>query len=329
LGDNERYEENFIESSELESWKPAAFIKGLITDLNSDINVTPIIDDRMLVNCWYANDAISQSITDNTDFANSETWYKHTFIDEGDDSTCQNDEMRKELLKESTYKRWQKYGSLYGISRYSLVCLTGEGYFSTAILARHMKTLYARLFELAIVQQASILRFSQEVAEVNKMFNATNKEQRYDIRRVESLHYAYINFINSIYFLDVTAQDQGIELYDLLKKQFRLQEREADLENEIGKLYEFVSMKEEKNSAENGERLNLIAAFLVPTTLVLAVFGMNDIGIHLNNEGKFPIFYLGENSTGILLQLIITGIVFALSVMLLIHYIRGQKNRTK
>jgi Mg2+ and Co2+ transporter CorA len=77
--------------------------------------------------------------------------------------------------------------------------------------------------------------------------------------------------------LDVTAQDQGIELYDIMKEQFKLKERETDLENEIGKLYEYAMMKEEKNSADNSWKLNLLAALIIPATLVLGFFSMNDV----------------------------------------------------
>lgn len=32
------------------------------------MDVTPVIDDRMLVNCWYGNDELSKEIKNNEDF---------------------------------------------------------------------------------------------------------------------------------------------------------------------------------------------------------------------------------------------------------------------
>jgi hypothetical protein len=276
LGDDERYKDNFVKNKDSKSWKPADFITNLIKDLDKEITVFPIIDDRMLVNCWYTNEGLSKQIRNSMYFQESDLWYKHVFVDEGNDSTCQNDEMRMDLLKKSTYPRWQKYGTLFGVSRYSIVCIAGENGFSVNCLARHMKTLYARLFELAIVQQASMLRFSQEVTKVSKNFQSGEKG-KYNIQHIESLHREYLKFINRIFFLDVTAQDQGIELYDIMKEQFKLKERETDLENEIGKLYEYAMMKEEKNSADNSWKLNLLAALIIPATLVLGFFSMNDV----------------------------------------------------
>lgn len=70
--------------------------------------------------------------SDSNEFINSDFWYKYVFVDSGDndyDVTCQNKELRTKLIKESTYERWQKFGTLYGITRYSMVALTDEGDF--------------------------------------------------------------------------------------------------------------------------------------------------------------------------------------------------------
>ena len=84
-------------------WQPAWFIKHLIEDLSSSLRVTPVIDDRMLVNCWYGNDDLATDIkTVDKDgkvpFVYSDLWYKHLFVDNGSDPTCQNEEMKKRLL---------------------------------------------------------------------------------------------------------------------------------------------------------------------------------------------------------------------------------------
>ena len=149
-------------------WKPAVFIDNLIKDLSPDMKVTPVIDDRMLVNCWYGNDELSKQVKDMTgnlkdgEFVMGNFWYKYVFVDDGNDDTCRNNEMKKKLLEESTYYRWQEQGTLYGISRYSMVALTDTSWFASNILAMHMRTIYSRMFELIIIQRASMLRFSGE-----------------------------------------------------------------------------------------------------------------------------------------------------------------------
>lgn len=261
-------------------WQPALFIKNLIKDLSAELDTSSIIDDRMLVNCWYGNNELSKKVVNNAknekdDFVKCDFWYKYVFIDNGDDpfdETCQNETMKEELLKTSTYFRWQKLGSLYGASRYSLVLLTDRNWFATNVLAMHMRTIYSRMFELIIIQRASMLRFSSEVTKVSGLTGYSNKEVA---MHISSLYKEYIRFVNQIYFRNVTVQDQGIELYDMLMKQFASKEQIKDLDDEISELYQYITLLVDQNRNENGEKLNLLAAAFLPATLLCGFLGMN------------------------------------------------------
>lgn len=258
-------------------WQPAWFIKHLIEDLSSEMKVTPVIDDRMLVNCWYGNDDLANEIKtadkdEKIPFLYSDLWYKHLFVDNGSDATCQNEEMKKRLLKESTYSRWQKYGTLYGLSRYSMVLLTDTQWFAKNVLAMHMRTIYSRMFELVIIQRASMLRFSGEVTKVSALKGDDNKVLA---DRIASLYKEYIRFINQIYFRSVTAQDQGIEMYEMLLRQFDSDTQIKDLDEEISELHQYVSLVNDQRRNENGEILNILATIFLPATLLTGVFGMN------------------------------------------------------
>ena len=256
-------------------WQPAWFIKHLIEDLSSSLRVTPVIDDRMLVNCWYGNDDLATDIkTVDKDgkvpFVYSDLWYKHLFVDNGSDPTCQNEEMKKSLLEKSTYCRWQKYGTLYGLSRYSMVALTNTG--ARGFIDVHMRTIYSRMFELVILQRASMLRFSGEVTKVSALKGDDNKKIS---ERIASLYKEYIRFINQIYFRSVTAQDQGIEMYEMLLRQFDSIAQIKDLDEEISELHQYVSLMIDQRRNENGEILNILATIFLPATLLTGVFGMN------------------------------------------------------
>lgn len=258
-------------------WQPAWFIKHLIEDLSSSLRVTPVIDDRMLVNCWYGNDDLATDIkTVDKDgkvpFVYSDLWYKHLFVDNGSDPTCKNDEMKKRLLEKSTYCRWQKDGTLYGLSRYSMVALTNAQWFAKNVLAMHMRTIYSRMFELVILQRASMLRFSGEVTKVSALKGDDNKKIS---ERIASLYKEYIRFINQIYFRSVTAQDQGIEMYEMLLRQFDSDTQIKDLDEEISELHQYVSLVNDQRRNENGEILNILATIFLPATLLTGVFGMN------------------------------------------------------
>ena len=258
-------------------WEPAVFIKSLIEDLSSSLKVTPVIDDRMLVNCWYGNDEFSEEIkkTDsrgNTPFVDKDFWYKYVFVDNGSDVTCQNMRMKEKLLEVSTYYRWQQYGTLYGISRYSLMALTDTQWFGKNVLAMHLRTIYSRMFELVIVQRASMLRFSGEVTKVSALKGKNNKEIS---ERIGSLYKEYIRFVNQIYFRSVTAQDQGIDLYEMLLKQFDSDAQIKDLDEEISELHQYITLMIDQRRSENGDWLNWVAAAFLPASLLTGIFGMN------------------------------------------------------
>lgn len=252
------------------TWEPAIFIDSLIKDLSPDMKVTPVIDDRMLVNCWYGNKELSAQIVDNKDFASSDFWYQYIFVDNGSDTTCKNEQMKKELLEKSTYQRWQEYGTLYGVTRYSLVALTNEKAFS--FIGMHMRTIYSRMFELIIIQRASILRFSSEVTKVSCLSKGSRKQLA---ERISSLYREYIRFVNQVYFQSVTAQDQGIEMYNMMMEQFLLPEKIKDLDEEIGELHQYATLLIDQKRNENGEWLNKLAACVIPATIMTGLLGMN------------------------------------------------------
>lgn len=261
-------------------WQPAWFIKHLIEDLSPNMKVTPVIDDRMLVNCWYGDDILSNKIKaidedGKVPFLYSDLWYKHLFVDNGNDATCQNEVMKKRLLEESTYCRWQKNGTLYGLSRYSLVALTDTQWFAKNVLAVHMRTIYSRMFELVILQRASMLRFSGEVTKVSALKGNDNKKLS---ERIASLYKEYIRFINQIYFRSVTTQDQGIEMYEMLLRQFDSASQIKDLDEEISELHQYISLMIDQRRNEDGETLNIMAAIFLPATLLSGIFGMNPFG---------------------------------------------------
>lgn len=114
-------------------------------------------------------------------------------------------------MEEHTYYRWQQWSSLYGISKYSLVYLTNNEV--PDYLIEYFQTIYARMAELVLVQRASMLRFSGEITKVSQL---SNQDVEAVSKRVSSLYKEYIRFVNQIYFREITAQDQGIEMYNKL-----------------------------------------------------------------------------------------------------------------
>lgn len=309
------YKETFEGYRTTDCWKPASFINRLIDDLSDNINFEPIIDDRMFVASWYKNNKLAKIFTNDADAYKTCTlskenssgelfssfWYKFLFVDNKGCETCQNDEEKKKYLEKHTYLRWQKWSSLYGVSRYSFVYLTNHGV--PPHLLESFQTIYARMVELILVQRASMLCFSGEITKVSSLSKA-----RVDVisRRISSIYKEYIRFINQVYFREVTAQDQGMELYSLLQSCLDMENYIKDLDGEIEELHQYVSLREDRDRNVKAERLNNIATLFLPITIITGFFGMNTVSN-----------VVCEDKSSIIIQVVLLciGTLFALIVI--------------
>lgn len=258
--------------------QPASFILDMIHEVAENINIRPVIDDRMFVQCWYKNDEWADKFSGNqyNDFLYSNHWYEFVFVDDFNEITCKNDSMQKKLIRRATYERWQKLYSLYGVSRYSMVYLTSSSTESEApFLFTYFETIYARMAELILVQKASVLRFSAEVT------NLSNMEVKQSFSgKVSSLYKEYIRFVNQIHFREVSAQDQGIEMYQKLYEMMNIEKHVEKLDAEIGELYNYVVLKEDHRSSNTMSLLTWIATISVPMTVMAGIFGMNNAALN-------------------------------------------------
>lgn len=287
LRTRKEYKEDFNAYTVFDSWRSASFITDLLHELSDNICIEPVIDDRMFVASWYKNDELAEQFTCNPvaykDAENSFSsfWYKYLFVDNSDCETCQDDGMKEQLLERHTYVRWRKWSSLYGISRYSMVYLTNSEV--PFYLLDYFQTIYARMIELVLVQRASMLRFSGEVMKVS---NLSSDEMHVVSNRISSLYREYIRFLNQIYFREVTAQDQGVELYTMLQSCLKMEEYIKDLDGEIGELHEYVSLKEDRVRNVKASILNNIATLFLPITVITGFWGMNTYtAVITDNDG--------------------------------------------
>ncbi len=249
---------------------PASFITRMVHEVADNIELQPVVDDRMFVMCWYKNDEWSQKFVDNyAGFLESdENWYRFIFVDY-ESTTCQNEFMRQRIINESTYERWQNWYSLYGVSRYSLVYLTNEG--CPSFLTNYFETEYTRMAELVLIQRATVLRFSSEITQISNMSTQKGFEER-----VSSLYKEYIRFENQIYFREVSAQDQGIEIYQKLYSAMNLKEQVEKLDSEIQELYNYVTLSEDHRTSRTMSLLTWITTIFLPITVIAGYFSMND-----------------------------------------------------
>lgn len=239
-----------------------------------EIHINPVIDDRMFVLSWYGNNDLSGTLKkfdsekEEYYYSKSDFWYQYVFVD-GNSKTCESKIMIKNLLEESTYDRWVDYGTLFGLSSYSFVALTDKSGFGENTLVPHLKLMYYEMVALSLAQRASILCFSEEVSFVSDV-----KDSRVT-QRVRELHKHYIDFVNRMYFKEISSQEQGIELYGLMQEKMKISQGVETLEKEISELHQYATLIEERKNSDSLDLIAILGALFVIPSFITGFFGMN------------------------------------------------------
>lgn len=274
------YEDFNSSKSDPKAWKYSKIISGLLMDLDPSLQYEMVIDDRMFVMSWYKNDEcikharieMEDCLEDRSYYVNNQSWedywYRFLFVDGGKSATCQDRHMKKQLLLDHTYARWSGWNSLYGVTRYSMVYLTDSSV--PDFLLKYFETIYARMAELVLMQRATVLKFSERI---NLIANESDTLEKR--KEINSLCDDYIKFKNQFYFKEITAQDQGIEMYDMLQKSLRLEEMVKDLDEDIQELYQYHSILEEQEGNRKAQTLNVILGVFTPAAFVVSLLSYN------------------------------------------------------
>ena len=250
-------------------------LSNIITDIlgfgsfGSKIEILPLIDHRMFVmsvnnELGYFNKYENVSDLDEV-INNDEYLYKFIFIDSGK-LKCQNKKMLNKSLKESTYKRWIDKKSVFGISRYSFVLLKEDNQMDA--LNNHMETLYFEMVALVLAQRVSLLNFSDEISRISRL-------DEKDSKRILNLYQNYLQFSNRMFFRQVSAQEQGIELYNTLFSKSDILLLIEDLNKEMESLHEYARLSNSDQSQKSLEMIENLNKWLLVPTFVTGLLGIN------------------------------------------------------
>ncbi len=238
------------------------------------IRVLPVLDDRMFVvshvldsgwmSClkkWNEEEKAYAYVSDRT-------WYQYIFVD-GNTPSVANRELLRQQLKAHSYARWIENGQLFGVCRYAFVLVTSDDRFPRNVVSHHIQNQYFQLVLLVLLQRAHLIHFGSRVAKLSHMMQSSRDFDKL-VGKIDRLYRDYIKFLNRIYFNEVTPQEQGIELYDMLQEKMRIKEELSDLDREISKLNDYAERKQEG-------RLTRFAADYLPVTLLAGILGMNTL----------------------------------------------------
>lgn len=295
-------------------------IIGYFINLNK---IEPILDDRMYTVSHYLDCTFDKSPKDDRkEFIKNRLkkyWYQYVFVDTADSKTCQDKNMEEELLLKSTYTRWKKYETQYGISRYSFMLWTNDGYFSKEILNIHIKFLYFQLINFVIAQKSTIILLNEKINNIldsDDISINTRDEGKKEYQE-------YLLYLAKMSFREITCQEQGIEIYNLCRQQMDIENLTEELDLKIKTLNERAERIRDERELENDKKLNK---------------KLNDIGIILGILGVFfGILGIGEeyaknnynqlNIYGYLIEILKNYSLFSIAFMLGVIFILMNRKK--
>jgi len=178
---------------------------------------------------------------------------------------------RYDWLKNRTYMRWAKEGSLYGFNNYS-VALFGN---PMDHIVWHFETIYLDMGLMLLQVRTSLFRLSQQIS-------FDSKDRIRGIRTkweklFRDLRGYFAAFVNLYQFPLLSTQQQGIELYTKMRKWLDVDEIYQEVKSEIESTHEHAELDAEKSTEEGLRTLTIYGLAIAAGALVGQVFGMSYI----------------------------------------------------
>ncbi len=249
------------------------FIPQFIVTLLGD-TICPAVDDRMFVTTLVNDAAYFNQVSQyETDADAAADLYEFIYIDTPGACSCPTEEMRRKILEKSVYARWMECGTLHAVSHYSFVCITGERadarenvYYS---VIQPFLIQYTQMVSIVLAQRASIIAFDALAADLSAGFEKKGRNlKRKKLLQLLFLQEKYIAFQNQLMNVELTCQDQGIELYEALQNSLYIEKSNCHLSGEIERLYEAANV----NQAYTFNKLALWIAILAIIVPILTEF---------------------------------------------------------
>ena len=211
----------------------ARFLQDLVEA--DSVDIVPFTDDRMfeveLIRSDKLSGALKNDWRNNTEL--QKTLYSLIFVDEGG-PTCQDGTMRSGLLKDAIDPRWADEGTIHAATEFSMLCLTSNSDGILDSVIRPFTVEYPYLVSLVLAQRTGLAGYSEAAGHLAGK-NVSLFTWRHHLIQLQK---DFNVFRNQIMIPEITNQDQGIEIYDLLRKQTRVREQENLLDDQLEDLFD-------------------------------------------------------------------------------------------
>jgi hypothetical protein len=140
-----------------------------------------------------------------------------------------------------------------------MLCVTGDPNDVTESVINPFLTEYVELAKIVLLQRAMILRFCERASALADLSEPG---------QIEQFQREYVIARNQLFLFEVTAQEQGVELFDRLQKELYVPENLQKLEKQLRNLYELSRLQSDQREHEHERNLNWILALLAVSSLI-------------------------------------------------------------
>lgn len=195
--------------------------------------------------------------------------------------------------------------------------------------------IYVPMAIIAHFQKAALLVASRRLADLSP-YVTNGKPKELDSVEFEKMEANFIAFTQTYWFNEITPQEQGIELFDMWRRELRLPELYQEHRQELQDIVAFINGREEAEQTKIATNLNHYALAFALISIGLAFLGVLT-GIMGMNElpDKTSALHEMTSSTFVLLSLLmpplkIAGLCFvAFLLVLFLHKCRNAIKQTQ
>ena len=278
-----------------------------------------ILDDRLdkIIKNW-GHDSEGEKEAKKRAEEKAKTIYALAFADWGD-ATCQNANMRRRLLDKAIYTRWSDWGTLYSVSNSAFLCMATTTAPEDAVV-RPFLTEYYLIAVLVLAQKVSITDFSQQAAEKTSGVEAKDMIPENQVKDLIQLHEEYVAWMNREYLLEVTEQEQGVDIYGLLQEQLGIPMHIERLQTQLQGLFSVANVSEGRQLNQKGTELGkkgmIFAGFAVGwafcAVLVDILLNIPNFAVSSDNEAiwfAFSSYCMSYVPAAVLVLMIVLTVV--------------------
>lgn len=241
--------------------------------------IKSVLDDRMFVACLVRDDNIAgtpflknlfRDIEDDEQ-KDAEKIYQFVFIDNTKGGcSCQSRRMLNQELRTHIYDRWVNCGTFHGITEYSFVCATGEKDYLENIVINPFLTSYVDMAKMALAQRAALTKMENEIPEI-----PNDEVSESELEKIRSIWKDYILLQSKLCLPEVTFQQQGVEIYQMLKEFLKINTMNSNMDEKLDNLHNIAELEYKRSEQESDDKINDILNLMTFAGLTLALISMS------------------------------------------------------